>query len=328
MADAYSIIGITRKASDEEIQRAYKAKARSLHPDVGGDPAAMAELNEAYAKLKTPELRRKYDAAHSFSGTMATWSAAMGKSTVARDFGKAPVQSDPRKVDGGDITVNVEVTMESFLYGVKLMTVEYDVTHECLECSGTGGETLRTCQVCNGERKIRTIVSDRDKVSTCPRCSGTGFEPVGTCPVCMGKGITAKKGAHSFRYRKGMVELKVPGKGNGGIHGGKNGNLLLRFNPQPHGGMIFDGERFLYSGHIPVEGFILGQSVELDYPGPLRVFTIPAGNEYRYSAIEEDFLGTGFPCEFTFTPMPEETPDILKWHFKTIRDARTDVVSR
>ena len=62
MKDAYAVIGVPRKATDEEIQAAYKKRARDLHPDHGGSPEQMAELNEAYAKIKTPEKRRKYDA--------------------------------------------------------------------------------------------------------------------------------------------------------------------------------------------------------------------------------------------------------------------------
>jgi molecular chaperone DnaJ len=302
MKDAYAVIGVPRKATDEEILAAYKKRARELHPDHGGSPEQMAELNEAYARIKTPELRRKYDASHSFSSTMATWSAAMGKSDVARNFGNAPEWSDPRKTDGTDVPVNVEIPMETFVKGTPLMTVSYTVEHECLECSGTGGDHLETCPECHGERKVRTVTNEGDRVLTCRRCTGTGMVPVGKCAVCGGTGHTSKQVSHSFHYRKGTMDMTVKGKGNGGVHGGANGDLLMEFHPKATDHLSFDGDRFRYVHRIPVEGFILGQAVEIEYPGPLMVKTVPAGKEYGYRETVDDFMGLGYPCDFVFLP--------------------------
>ena len=62
--DFYSILGVTRSSSAEEIQRAYRKLARTYHPDVNKDPAAeerFKEISEAYDVLSDPETRAKYD---------------------------------------------------------------------------------------------------------------------------------------------------------------------------------------------------------------------------------------------------------------------------
>jgi curved DNA-binding protein len=62
--DYYSVLGVDRDASQEDIQKAYKRLARKYHPDVNDEPDAeekFKQLNEAYQVLKDPEKRKKYD---------------------------------------------------------------------------------------------------------------------------------------------------------------------------------------------------------------------------------------------------------------------------
>src|SRR4051795_2048780 len=62
--DFYSILGVSRDAGADEIQRAYRKLARQYHPDVNKDPGAeerFKDISEAYDVLSDPETRAKYD---------------------------------------------------------------------------------------------------------------------------------------------------------------------------------------------------------------------------------------------------------------------------
>ncbi|MFH8453980.1 DnaJ C-terminal domain-containing protein [Streptomyces fungicidicus] len=62
--DFYEVLGVSRTASQDEIQQAYRQLARKYHPDVNKDPGAeerFKDLNEAYSVLSDPKTRARYD---------------------------------------------------------------------------------------------------------------------------------------------------------------------------------------------------------------------------------------------------------------------------
>lgn len=61
MKDLYSILGVAKTASPEEIKRAYRKLASKHHPDRGGDTAQFQEIQSAYETLSDPQRRQQYD---------------------------------------------------------------------------------------------------------------------------------------------------------------------------------------------------------------------------------------------------------------------------
>ena len=69
MSSAYSLLGVSRTASSEEIRNAYKEKAMLNHPDRGGDPVIWGELQKAYDILSDPQRRQAYDKSRVVEGS-------------------------------------------------------------------------------------------------------------------------------------------------------------------------------------------------------------------------------------------------------------------
>lgn len=59
--DYYSLLGVSKSASADEIKRAFRKKAHELHPDKGGDAEKFKKVNEAYQVLSDPQKRQQYD---------------------------------------------------------------------------------------------------------------------------------------------------------------------------------------------------------------------------------------------------------------------------
>jgi curved DNA-binding protein len=100
--DFYQVLGVSRTATQDEIQRAYRKLARAHHPDVNRDPGAedrFKDISEAYNVLSDPQTRRRYDAfGQDFRRIPAdvdpdTWNraaAASGAGGAGRALGAGP----------------------------------------------------------------------------------------------------------------------------------------------------------------------------------------------------------------------------------------------
>ena len=171
--DPYEVIGVSRDADEKEIKRAFRSLARELHPDVNRhDPEAeekFKEAAEAYEILSDADRRRIYDrfgfegldsrgfapSAAGFGSFADIFDAFFGGDPFGgfggRGFGRG---GGPGPVHGGDIAVEVEVTLEQAARGAAV-DVQYDAVQPCERCHGNGAEP-------------------GTPIEPCPRCQGTG----------------------------------------------------------------------------------------------------------------------------------------------------------
>ncbi len=227
--DFYEILGVAKGASADEIKKAYRRKAKDLHPDRNKDnPKAESdfkEVNEAYEVLKDGEKKAAYDRfGHAAfdsgmggggggprpgAGYGGQGDFASAFSDVFDDlFGDFMGQrrgGGQRATRGSDLRYNLRVTLEDAHIGLqKTISVPSAVT--CDTCSGSGAEggaEPATCPTCSGMGKVRAQQGFFTVERTCPTCSGAGQIVKNPCHACGGAGRVQKERGAVGEHPKG-----------------------------------------------------------------------------------------------------------------------------
>jgi len=248
--DYYSILGVERNATDEDIKRAYRRLALKYHPDRNpGDKTCeerFKEINEAYACLSNPEKRSNYDR----YGTPEGPGGFEGFGDFASDFGDifgdffGDIFGDftrrrTRPTRGEDLRYDLELTLEEAISGVqkKISIPRWETCHVCKGSRTEPGKSPVTCPACKGAGHTRIQQGFFSISRTCSRCNGTGSVITDPCTECKGQGRIKKKHTINLKVPAGVdtgVRLKVSGEGEGGSHGGPPGDLYVVINVKPH----------------------------------------------------------------------------------------------
>ena len=220
--DYYDILGVARGASADELKKAYRTKAKELHPDRNSDnpnaEAQFKEVNEAYDVLKDADKKAAYDRyGHAaFEGGMGGGGARGGYggagngdfasafSDVFEDLfgdfmggGRGGGGGRSRAQRGSDLRYNLRVSLEEAFKGVQ-KTINVPTSIACDTCRGTGAEGGAepvTCPTCSGMGKVRAQQGFFTVERTCPTCNGMGQIIKNPCRSCGGAGRTEKEGA-------------------------------------------------------------------------------------------------------------------------------------
>ena len=255
LGDLYALLGVGPDASDDEIKRAYRARARELHPDTNhGDPEAEARFKQvtvAYEVLRDPERRARYDrfGPEGVFGSQPGAGGGFGFEGGLGDifeafFGQMGGTGARRRGPqvGADAEVRLELEFAEAVFGArKEISVRLPAT--CATCEGRGtaaGTEPVTCIDCQGTGELRRVrQSLLGQVVTsvaCSRCSGTGEMIPNPCADCRGEGRRMQENTFTVEVPAGVEEgstLRLADRGAAGQRGGPSGSLFVHLVDQP-----------------------------------------------------------------------------------------------
>jgi molecular chaperone DnaJ len=246
--ELYKTLGVSKKASEEEIKKAYRKLARKYHPDRNPDDAAaeekFKEVQGAYDTLSDPEKRKEYDAGGMFGGFNAGQSPfgaggpqAGGFSADLGDifssiFNRGGGGRAQQQVRGRDLETEVALSFDQAVNGAQV-SVTVPKSSRCPTCHGSGakpGTAPVTCPRCEG-RGIDAQSQGFFSISQpCPRCGGAGQIIEDPCPTCGGSGLTQQTKRYKVNIPAGVKNgsrIRLAGKGEDGPQGGPPGDLFV-----------------------------------------------------------------------------------------------------
>ncbi len=306
--DYYQVLGVAKGASADEIKKAYRTKAKELHPDRNGDnpksEAAFKEVGEAYDVLKDAEKKAAYDRfGHAaFEGGMGgggrhpggghgDFSSAFSDvfDDLFGDFmggrGGGGGGGRNRAARGSDLRYNLRVTLEEAFSGLQ-KTINVPTAVACEKCDGTGadgGGEPATCPTCSGMGKVRAQQGFFTVERTCPTCSGIGQIIKNPCKSCHGQGRVEKDRSLSVNIPAGVetgTRIRLSGEGEAGMRGGPPGDLYIFIDVMKHA--IFEREENNLFCRVPVAMAAAALGGDIEVPtidgGRSRV-KIPAGSQ-------------------------------------------------
>ena len=298
--DYYEVLGVSKNATDDEIKRAYRKKAKECHPDLHPDDKGAVErfkeLNEANEVLSDPDKRARYDQ-FGFEDPMAGMGGAENPFSGGFGFGMGDIfdqlfnggmgtrtSRNQGPVQGNDLRYELKITFEEAAKGCE-KSFEIFRNELCETCKGSGakpGTSPVTCTSCKGSGQIRQSSGWMTTVRTCPMCGGSGKTVKDKCTACGGSGRTRKKRTVTVKVPAGIDDgqtIIMNGQGEPGQRGGPNGDLYIVVGVKPHKLFKRDGFNLLLDFPISFVTATLGGDVEVPtLSGPIK-YRIPEGTQ-------------------------------------------------
>ena len=285
MADYYAALGVSRDATPEEIKKAYRRKARELHPDVNDAPDAadrFKEVTVAYEVLSDPQKRATFDRGgdplrnsqgggfgqgFSFDDIMDAFFGGNGGG-----FGGGGRGPRPRTQRGQDALLRLNITLAEAVFGVD-QEIKVDTAVVCSTCSGSGaaeGVEPVQCRTCHGRGDVqqvqRSLLGDIRTVRPCPACQGYGTTIPDPCNECAGEGRVRSRRTINVSIPPGVdqgTRIQLSGEGEVGPGGGPAGDLYLEINVAKHPVFTRKGDELHCQVTLPMTAAALGAHLDL-----------------------------------------------------------------
>jgi molecular chaperone DnaJ len=307
--DFYDVLGISRDASEEEIEQAYREAVREYHPDVSDDPDAEEKFKKAKkAKevLTDDEKRRMYDQmgherfveAEKHGATEGGGRGGVGgmgggpfgdmEDIFDQFFGGGGRRSRDRPRQGRDLKTGLEISLEEAYHGVeKQLSVRRP--ERCSECGGDGhppGTDSQQCPECNGRGQTTTVQQTpfgrMQQTTTCRRCEGDGTIYEEVCSVCGGDGVVRNEATLTVEIPAGIRDgqtLRMDGEGAPGENRGPNGDLLVEIAVAEHPDFERNGDDLYTSEAISFPQAVFGDTITVETLDGAVELDIPSGTQ-------------------------------------------------
>ena len=254
--DYYTVLGLPRDASEEDIKKSYRKLAMKYHPDRNPDDKSaedkFKEAKEAYEVLCDARKRAAYDqfghagvdpsaGGRGFGGGpegFGGFADAFGD-IFGEIFGQGRGGRGNGVYRGADLRYNLELSLEEAAKGTEVK-IRIPTMEECGTCHGNGakpGTQPKQCPTCNGRGEVRVSQGFFSIQQTCPQCHGTGKVVPEPCPTCNGAGRLKKHKTLSVKIPAGVDQddrIRLTGEGEAGLNGGPTGDLYVVVNLRPH----------------------------------------------------------------------------------------------
>ncbi|HUY05391.1 MAG TPA: molecular chaperone DnaJ [Candidatus Paceibacterota bacterium] len=291
--DYYNVLGVDKKASQDDIKKAFRTLAHKHHPDKGGSDEKFKEITEAYSILSDEKKRREYDAyGQSFPGgagpqgggqgfggfDFSQFQQGFGNGGVEFDFGDIfgdifnGGRSQARTPRGRDISIDLEIPFKDAVFGTS-RTVLIGKVSTCDICHGNGarpGTELNTCTTCNGSGSVHevrnTVFGQMASTRPCTACDGTGKIPKEKCPNCKGHGVLRKEVEMKITIPAGIDNgemIRLPQQGEA-VKTGVAGDLYVKVHVKPHPTFRRDGSNLLMDLPVKLTDSLLGTTVSIE----------------------------------------------------------------
>lgn len=313
-ADFYDLLGVDRNASADAIKRAYRQKARELHPDANpDDPSAeekFKEVSRAYEVLSDPESRQRYDrfgeaGVGGASGMSDPFGGVGGLGDIfetffgGSGFGASRGPAGPPR--GQDLEVTGRIDLAGVMFGTQV-SVDVNTAVRCDGCGGSGagmGTEPVSCAECGGAGQVRRVRNSMlgQMVTTgpCGRCGGWGKVIVTPCSKCSGEGRTITKESYTVDVPAGISSgqtLRLTGKGAVGPRGGEAGDLYVHIAVAPHPVFARDDDDLVVDLPVSIAQAALGMHTSLSALDGDLDLVVPAGTQHGHEFVAK---GRGVP---------------------------------
>jgi molecular chaperone DnaJ len=303
--DLYKALGVDKKASHDEIRKAYRKLARKYHPDTNSEPGAeerFKEISHAYDVLGDADKRKQYDSQrlNPFAGGNPFGGGAGGApggfdaggfSDILNNLfgggrgGGGAAGTRPRAERGRDLEAEVTISFAQAVDGAQV-PLSVTTSSTCATCAGTGakpGTSPRVCPRCQG-RGIESQGQGLFSISQpCSQCGGTGAIIDEACPTCSGSGAVRAVKKYRVNVPAGVKEgsrVRLAGKGEPGRRGGPPGDLYVITHVEPSPVFRSKGDNVEVEIPLTIPEAIRGAEIEVPTLHGRKKLRVPGGTKH------------------------------------------------